>query len=246
LVRQAGSPSARDVAAAAFAAAARMHATFWGQERLLSLKYLRGVGWAQGRDEALWQQAQETAVKGWESAKQDMTSGSPRIQWNEAVVAAIDASLSKISWVDFQKEFQSRPWTLVHGDFHPANMLWLPSAGPGEAPLRVVDWEMVGLGSGPQDLGQYVISHMDPALRRQEERGLIEGYHKALTAQGVSISLEQCWDEYVKGGAGRWLWFIPVLLQMVPPKMVQFLHNQLAEFLKDHGIDATNAPMPRV
>jgi len=36
-------------------------------------------------------------------------------------------------------------------------------------------------------LGQYVISHMDPALRRQEERGLIEGYHKALTAQGVSI-----------------------------------------------------------
>ncbi len=32
--------------------------------------------------------------------------------------------------------------------------------------VKLVDWEMAGIGSGAQDLGQYVISNMDPAERR--------------------------------------------------------------------------------
>jgi aminoglycoside phosphotransferase (APT) family kinase protein len=36
-------------------------------------------------------------------------------------------------------------WTLVHGDYHPANQLYNPKTKE----ITTVDWEMVGLGSGP-------------------------------------------------------------------------------------------------
>jgi len=38
-------------------------------------------------------------------------------------------------------------WTLVHGDYHPANQLIDPEKE--DARVTSLDWEMVGLGSGP-------------------------------------------------------------------------------------------------
>jgi hypothetical protein len=31
-----------------------------------------------------------------------------------------------------------------------------------KSPIRLLDWELTGLGSGPQDLGQYILSNMEP------------------------------------------------------------------------------------
>lgn len=38
-------------------------------------------------------------------------------------------------------------WTLVHGDYHPANQLVDPQEK--EVAITTLDWEMVGFGSGP-------------------------------------------------------------------------------------------------
>ena len=44
--------------------------------------------------------------------------------------------------------------------------------------LILLDWEMVGVGSGPQDIGQYMISHTAPEERRANEKMLVEHYYK--------------------------------------------------------------------
>ena len=78
----------------------------------------------------------------------------------------------------------------------------------------------------------------------------MKAYHEELCRLSPmareSYGLEACWSEYVAGGAGRWLWFLPVLAAMCPPKMAQYFHDQVQAFVADHGITPENAPMPRV
>ena len=126
----------------------------------------------------------------------------------------------------------TRPFALVHGDCHPHNVLWCEQRTP-RAHLRLIDFEMVGVGSPAQEMGQWTISHMTPAVRRASEQRLVAGYHaqvvqnltaKDKQAQAKAFSYDACWSEYVAGGAGRWIWFVPVLAVMLAdnPKMGQF------------------------
>ena len=62
--------------------------------------------------------------------------------------------------------------------------------------MTLIDFEAVALGSGAQDLGQFVISHMAPDVRRGCEKQLIEAYHKelvaALKARGLDEAADAC------------------------------------------------------
>jgi len=200
----------------AFVAAAAMHARYWMDAEALRehAHWLRGAGWVTALDEALegraeWEAMQRQASDGWASVRASVGTGG--VAWDERVVALMDASIASISWERFQGDIQRRPWTLVHGDFHPANAM--ASVETGE--LKWLDFELVGIGSGPQDLAQFVISHMDAETRRGCERRLVERYHAALEKGGLNTtgadtggaaySYEQCWSEYVSGGTERWV-----------------------------------------
>ena len=64
------------------------------------------------------------------------------------MIQTIDNSVSRISWESFKERINmDTVWTLVHGDYHPANQLIDPHSE--EINLISLDWEMVGLGSGP-------------------------------------------------------------------------------------------------
>lgn len=82
------------------------------------------------------------------------------------------------------------------------------------------------------------------------ERTAVKAYHEDLCrlspAALASYSLEQCWGEYVAGGLGRWIWFLPILDSMCPPKMTQYFNDQVQAFIVDHQVTADNSPMPRV
>jgi len=207
--------------------------------------------------------AQNTAISNMAKLRIKMDSGTSKVVWDAHLLSCLEASLAKVSWESYQAEINdpSRPWTLVHGDFHPANMLWRwgSEAGVGSAPGGPVmlDFELVGLGNGPQDLAQYLISHMEPAARRVHEEALLQDYYAHLTGTGeactgtkhvdpATYSYAQCKEDFVAGGTGRWLWFMPVLDSMCPDKMTQYFHDQTAAFLKDHGVTPENVPMPRV
>ena len=199
------------------------------------------------------------------------------------------ASPERGGWAAYQAELAAQPFTLVHGDFHPANMLVArapraapapacasapasaPASVPAAAPapgtgpdshsepapaaaagasLLLVDWEAVGVGSGPQDLGQYLLSHATPAERAALERPALEAYYAELTALNpavaASMSLEQCWAEYRDGGLGRWIYFLTFDGFGGPPAVSQFFHDQVLAFVLDHGVGPETVPMPRV
>eukprot|EP00993_Chasmostoma_nieuportense_P003196 NODE_3931_length_872_cov_6.479195_g3776_i0.p2 GENE.NODE_3931_length_872_cov_6.479195_g3776_i0~~NODE_3931_length_872_cov_6.479195_g3776_i0.p2 ORF type:complete len:165 (-),score=42.02 NODE_3931_length_872_cov_6.479195_g3776_i0:72-566(-) len=152
----------------------------------------------------------------------------------------MESAMAKISWPAFQtaQHAPACPHTLVHGDFHPWNIICA-----GER-MVLLDWEMVGVGSGPQDLGQFMLN-LDPLFRQQHERQLVEGYHACLTTHmDTPPSWEACWCEYCFGAAEHWVWMFPFLAAM-PDRAVQFFHDQLDSFFRDHAITEANIGQPR-
>lgn len=130
----------------------------------------------------------------------------------------------------------------------------------------LLDFEVVGLGSGAQDLAQYLISHASRADRQQHEEALLRDYYEHLTGSagtgaeagagagatsGSAVSaerysFEQCRRDYIAGGVGRWVWLLGLLANMCPDAMVQFFHDQVLHFMLDHGVTPENIEMPRV
>jgi hypothetical protein len=235
----------------AFAAAASAHAPFWNKfDDLKHLPWLRGVGWRDGEEEALWTGFQRQAADAWD-AERAKPCGT--IVWDTQLVACLEASLARArpeagGWGLFQTELKTRPLTLVHGDFHPANMMI--SRDGASCRLFLLDWEVVGVGSGPQELGQYLISHASPQAREEIWRAAVEAYYARLVALNPSVadsmSLDDCIAEYINGGAGRWFWFLPILASMCPPKMTQYFHDQVLAFVRYHNVVPETCPMPRV
>ena len=257
----------------AFEIYANLHGRFFGDASLLDHEWLRGSDWYRGEGREGWEAAQGMASAAWakvqaklegqpgggdeppHSGKEESSSSisKPTIAWDPHLAACLTASHRKISWDAFQEERTRRPFTLVHGDAHAHNALLQPEDDGGPlSRLSLIDFEMIGVGSPLQELGQWMISHVQPDLRRQHEKGLVRAYHEKLVAavkaqgkdEAAVPAFEACWAEYVDGGAGRWMWFVPLFTPM--PAIGQYFADQLGEFLKDHIAEPADAPMPRV
>ena len=240
----------------AFDIYAALHARFFEDEASLlggaASSWLRAANWYRGEAKESWEAAQAMASRAWAGVVAQLDAGDGpacKIQWDAHVVACLTESFRKMSWEAFQEERKTRPFSLVHGDAHAHNALWCEK----EKRLVLIDFEMIGVGSPAQELGQWTISHMEPELRRAHEKELVAGYHQKLVEllkardcpAAAEVSFESCWNEYVAGGAGRWAWFVPLFSAMMP-SMAQFFQDQLAGFLKDHVKDPGLMPMPRV
>jgi len=92
-----------------------------------------------------------------------------------------------------------------------------------------------------------MISHTAPAIRASIERDAVDNYYAELRSLNPQITLtfEECWIEYVMGGLGRWMFFLP-FDGWGSPKVSQYFCDQVLAFIKDHGITPSNVPMPRV
>jgi hypothetical protein len=228
-------PPSSQVAQQAFEAIAQLHRKYWGKkEELLSTTWLRGVDFLQGNNKEYFLLLQGISTNTWAKIKHQVT-------WDPFVCALLDASYSRISWEDFQNQNQTRVLTMTHGDFHPGNC-FLREDGT----VAIFDWEMVGVGNGPQDLGQFVISHMDPKERRESEVKMLDAYYSALSID--DYPRHQLTLDYAMGGACRWLWFLPMLstIPIFGEKAMHFFVSQVAEFCHDHNITPQNIEMPRV
>ena len=243
-------------------------------------KWLRGQEWVQSLNQPSWQASQQILQKSWNAYlateqqhqqvvlapeskddNNDNDDSNKLIQWDPIVRQAVEKAIDGISWeAQIQRLNENQHWTLVHGDFWPGNILWKkgvsacnsnqqPSSSPDS--LRLVDWEMVGLGSGPQELGQYVISNMSRSDRQECEESLVRHYYDTLTKSASSSSRtlmtwDDCWKEYTVGGIERWLWFLIYFLGN--PNMTswaQFFHNQMSDFMADHQLTAQDITQPR-
>eukprot|EP00756_Hemistasia_phaeocysticola_P009800 Hpha_TRINITY_DN14949_c3_g5::TRINITY_DN14949_c3_g5_i1::g.144182::m.144182 len=234
-------PTSAEVTEKSFLVAAVLHATYWRDGGLLreGSGWLRAADWLRGEGKESWEVSQKMVVDAWERGKGSAPYG-------EEVSGALSHSIGLISWESYRKRMNlDSQWTLVHGDFHPANILYHT-----DGKVTLVDWEMVGVGSGAQDLGQFVISHMDPAERRACERDLVKKYHDELLRLGVpgdQYSWEQCWDEYRLGGLGRWMWFLAYFAGMGEgmTAVSKFFHDQVLAFMRDHNVTLDELGQPR-
>lgn len=79
--------------------------------------------------------------------------------------------------------------TVVHGDFRIDNLLFNRDTGA----VTVVDWQTVGIGSGPGDIAYLIgTSIADPKIRAAEEGRLFGRYLDQLEAQDVKIDADAC------------------------------------------------------
>jgi len=251
--KEAGNPTPEKVTRECFVQLARFHAQYWKDETLLQRSWLRCSDWFDGRGEESWSGAMKMAQDGMEAIRKDVELGTSGVKWDLHLLQCLEAAFRKVSWEQYRADIKNNSWTLVQGDCHPGNVMW-PSNGKGKAVL--IDFEMAGLGSPGQELGQFVISHMNPDTRRTCEKACVECYHKQLTEdlrsrkldkEADSYTFETCWSEYVFGGVGRWSWFLPYFAgNKFPTPVTQFFHDQLAEFLKDHVTDPESVGQPRV
>ena len=207
----AGNPTPDEITADAFNLYARMHATYWQDSKLLTQPWLRASSWYAGSDEAAWQGAQAQAQNAWADIRAAISAGESPIRWDEHVVACLDASFAKVDWAAYQTDISGQPFTLVHGDAHAHNVMWVEQRTPA-ARQCLIDFEMVGVGSGAQELGQYMISHITPELRRAKATDWVRGYHNTLIAvlrgrglkkEADAYTFDACFSEHIAGGAGR-------------------------------------------
>lgn len=90
---------------------------------------------------------------------------------------------------------QPERFAVIHGDYRPDNLMF-PEHGAG---VSAVDWQTLAVGLPGRDIGYLLATSLDPAVRRAEERHIVEAYRAALAHHGVEISAEECFDDYRLG-----------------------------------------------
>ena len=156
------------------------------------------------------------------------------------LLACMKSVFMHTSWENFQRDLRTIPLTLIHGDFHASNSMWMKDASQK---IRFFDWENVGWGSGPQELGYYFLTSVDPReFGKESQKKLLRSYHEELIKSNPQVAahmdFDTCWNEFVYAGLQWSCCFFPVLLA-IAPAMYDYFHDRYNFFIKDHCVDLT-------
>jgi aminoglycoside phosphotransferase (APT) family kinase protein len=165
-------------------ALAGFHATWWNSKNLEEYCFLRP---STAHGSAL----KELFLAGLAKCREDLEARSPHLARAAAVLA--DSMNNGTLGATEHPSTQ----TLVHGDFHVANLFFPnPSAIPavGRRPLSrpagrfsVVDWQTVHVAAnGATDLARLLVSGLSIERRRAEQDRLLRIYHEALGERGIA------------------------------------------------------------
>jgi hypothetical protein len=84
----------------------------------------------------------------------------------------------------------------MHGDYRLDNMLF----DPDRTRITVVDWQTVGIGLPARDLAYFTGTSLEPSVRSEIERDLVERYHRSLLGFDVTgYDIDTCWSDYRLG-----------------------------------------------
>jgi hypothetical protein len=87
-------------------------------------------------------------------------------------------------------------FSLLHGDYRLDNMLF----DPARTRVTVVDWQTLAVGLPARDLAYFTATSLVPDLRSTIEKRLVNAYHRALSAYGVTdYDRDTCWRDYRLG-----------------------------------------------
>ena len=253
--------------------AALLHGSFYYDSSLFTgtsfADNLRMADWIQGKNKESFLESQQEIVDRWANAKarwkrREFFSG--KVQLGTEFVEIMDAScalalnfdLFVSKWNDQQLGDDKIAWSLVHGDYHPGNFLYFnENRSEDERPKMIlIDWEVVGIGSGPQDIGQFLISHLETGEAHAMLEEVASVYRQTLqtTLDAVNSNrskaptLRAIKNEIIYGGIERWVWLFAFMCgheAHMPYVYMQFFHDQMQKFIIANSIAATNIGMPR-
>lgn len=182
----------------------------------LSLADARSAVAALGRLQARWWEAQDLDAVAWLPAFDDASLAplEPVFQqcWapyrafmgdrlSPDMLAVGDALSTRIRRI--QTHLAQGPRTLVHGDFRADNFFF----GEADAPPAIVDWQIVIKGRGGFDLAYLLTGNLTVEDRRANETELVQLYHSALCAGGVTgWSAKDAWRDYRTCAVFAWIW----------------------------------------
>ena len=174
-----------ELACASGDALARLHARYWGAERLAEL----GVGIATSAD----LQAYFAHIEpGLEPLLESMGSSlpEPRRELLRRIFGEHPRLLE-------QRLREERGFTLVHGDLNPGNVLW---PRQGAEPVFLIDRQPFDWALqrwlGASDLARLMIIPWQPELRRQWQQAVLQRYQAALARAGIELPWQLLWADY--------------------------------------------------
>ncbi|KAL0244249.1 hypothetical protein GEMRC1_008334 [Eukaryota sp. GEM-RC1] len=218
-----------------FLTIADLHSTFWNDSSLFKHKFLKNTDHCQGKGRNRFEFGVYSIKSKWNAICKATAKGTMTFKWSPTVVKAINTLFSNSSWKQYRSSLTKQPYTLVHQDFHPNNMMI-----DRNRKLSIFDWSEAGVGCPFSDLSQWMISHVDPELRRRIERTVVRNYYDKLVENGVDVpSFEQCFQYYIVGGIERWLQMLIIMghfyrLGGLPEYGLQFFYDQVEAFVSDH------------
>ncbi|MGB1341324.1 MAG: phosphotransferase [Pseudomonadales bacterium] len=147
----------------------RLHARWWNHERLREKDYF-----VQFDDEHFF----AMGFGGAAAIVPGLAAHFDNVAVTEALMPAVAEKLPKL-----QALYGTRPFTLVHGDYH-AKQLFFPTDAGGE--FAAIDWQFPFVAQGPWDFARLLVVTTPTEFRRGNERRLMEVYLEGLRAEGVS------------------------------------------------------------
>lgn len=84
--------------------------------------------------------------------------------------------------------------SLLHGDFRLDNMLF--DIRGGAEPIALVDWQTCAVGCNLTDIGYFLGCGIGSALRRPNERALLDLYCAEMSQRGVMLTRDEIWEDY--------------------------------------------------
>ncbi len=89
------------------------------------------------------------------------------------------------------------PTTLLHGDWRADNLFYLSGSPTDEnQDMAIVDFQIMGQGSGAYDLGYFAGQSIAPDVRAGRDGELIDAYIEALAAEGVDRDRDEFERQY--------------------------------------------------
>jgi thiamine kinase-like enzyme len=162
---------------------------------------------------------------------------------NDSLHDILGKAFNQSTWLNLQNYLNESksPFTLCHGDFHCANMIWCYKIHKENHDLVWFDWTEIGIWESMTEIGQLMISDIKPEVRRCHESSLLRLYWSKLVECGVNskdFTFDDCLAIYKRRPVEKWLWVFPLLYKLkVPAKGMLYFQKQILEFISDHKID---------
>lgn len=169
---------------------ATLHAMFWESPRFRTdLNWART--WSTRPGNAVLKTFYKRGRAG--ALKLDRPETTPAVR---AVAAALDRHIDA-----YYAEFEQGPLTLLHGDSHLGNTFSRPDGSAG-----LLDWQVVWQGPGLREVTYWMVTGLEPEVRRKHERDLLEHYLEGLRAGRVREvpSLKTAFERYRLFAAEAW------------------------------------------